>query len=179
MEGLPQGVRDLFLLPEPKAKDVIEIALGPEGSYAVVYQSSAGLRLLYHGLPDALRQWLIPVAGKGVSATRDLNSLQVSLGPNNSFFAFDKKGALWSNLPKDFDYALSLRRNSKGNFNTGKYPSSVSFGPDGSFVMIMADGCCIHNLRGYDDVLEPFLESRKLGKLKDVVCYIAFLKYRR
>jgi hypothetical protein len=60
----------------------------------------------------------------------------VSLGPNGAYFAYDKDGATWANLPAEFENAVRAARDSNGAFLPGKLPSCVSFGPEGSFVYI-------------------------------------------
>jgi len=91
-----------------------------------------------HGLPAGLDKWLVPVEGEGVA--RDIATLQVSLGPNGTYFAYDKDGQIWDNLPVELNSELQKARDSSGVFLPGRLPVSVSFGPDGSFVYIDQNG---------------------------------------
>ncbi|KAF2095676.1 hypothetical protein NA57DRAFT_79389 [Rhizodiscina lignyota] len=159
--GIPDGITEL-MTKAPKAKDILDVALGPDGSYCVVYTNQAGEPMLRRNeLPPALEKWFIPVPGNGLSAKRDLASLNVALGPNGSFFAFDSNGAFWSNLPAGFNDALSQRLDSKGNFKSGDYPQSVSLGADGTYVMTTVGGGGMWNLCGTNDILSNFLKESK------------------
>jgi hypothetical protein len=85
-------------------------------------------------LPQTLDQWLVPIEGQGVA--RDVATLQVSLGPNGTYFAYDKDGAQFEKLPPELDAHIQSLRDINGGFLPGSLPKSVSFGPNGSFVYI-------------------------------------------
>ncbi|KAK6385935.1 hypothetical protein LTS17_001507 [Exophiala oligosperma] len=66
---------------------IIVYAFGAFDRYYICWQDSQGqYRQERHGLPLALERWLFPSDG----TKRDLDTLQVSLGHNDEFFAFDK-----------------------------------------------------------------------------------------
>ena len=70
--GLPEDLSKLFTT-QPKVREVHEMALGPDGSFAAVYTNANGVTMLTrNNLPPTLDRWLVPVPGKGVSAQRDL-----------------------------------------------------------------------------------------------------------
>lgn len=71
---------------------------------------------------------------------RKIDQLAVGLGPGGSYFAFDKKSATWGNLPAEMAMEIASRLDKKGEFLIGKFPQSVAFGPDGSFVFLMKGG---------------------------------------
>lgn len=129
------------------------------------------LRLVVRsGLPAALDKWLVPVPGKGISAKRDLRSLCVVLGPNNSYFAQDDNGSAWSNLPPTLDSAIEQRRDAKGHFKSGGRPQSVALGPNGAYVLTTVGGGGAWDLKGEEDDVEKFLRESK--SLKGVVSAI-------
>lgn len=110
-------------------------------------------------LPAGLEKWLVPIPGKGV--IRDMPSLSVVLGPSNSYFAFDKNGSAWGNLPPVLNTAIEAGRDKKGNFKNGQGPQSVALGPDGSYIYVNTGGGGAWNLKGQNDVLNKFLHDSK------------------
>ena len=119
-------------------------------------------------LPAGLETWLVPAAGKGVA--RDIASLSFILGPGKSYFAFDKNGSAWGNLPPALNAAVEAARDKKGHFNPGQGPQSVALGPDGSYIYINTGGGGVWNLKGQNDVLDQFLRDSK--SLHGVVRYL-------
>lgn len=85
------------------------------------------------GLPENLHSWLLEVDSKGY-LVRDVKNLMVTLGPNNSFFATDKKSTYWRNLPAPLDKEIIALRNSKNEMTTGF--KCVQLGINGNYVMI-------------------------------------------
>ncbi|KIW14337.1 hypothetical protein PV08_07119 [Exophiala spinifera] len=66
---------------------ILVYAFGAFDRYYICWQDKQGqYRQERHGLPLALERWLFPFDG----TTRHLETLQVSLGHNDEFFAFDK-----------------------------------------------------------------------------------------
>lgn len=110
-------------------------------------------------LPAGLEKWLVPVPGKGVA--RDISSLSFVLGPNKSYFAFDKNGSAWGSLPPALDTAVEAGRDNKGRFKPGQGPQSVALGPDGSYIYVNTGGGGAWNLKGQNDVLDKFLKDSK------------------
>jgi hypothetical protein len=163
-KGIPEDVRKLMAV-EPKVANINEISFGPSGSYLCVYaKKGGGLMLTRSGIPDSLEKWLVPVAGKGVSASRDLASLNVALGPNGSFFAFDKNGAFWSKLPAALNKAIADKRDAKGRFKSGEYPQSVALGADDTYVLTTVGGGFAWTLTDDNKALKEFLRAQKSMK---------------
>ncbi|KIW62338.1 hypothetical protein PV04_10519 [Phialophora macrospora] len=81
-------IRPNGLLGDLETKNTILVyAFGAFDRYYICWQDRNGAyRQERHGLPPALDRWLFPPDGP----TRDLATLQVSLGPNDEFFAFDQ-----------------------------------------------------------------------------------------
>ena len=159
MENLPEDVNALFRNPDP-VKEVHEMALGGNGSFAAVYTNSkGGMMLSRSNLPASLESWLVPVKGKGVGANRDLSTMQISLGPGGSYFAFDKNGASWGSLPDGLDKAINERRDSNGRFLKGWYPSSVSLSVNGSYVFLSAGGGALWALDDASETLKTLLHT--------------------
>ncbi|KAH8894623.1 hypothetical protein GQ53DRAFT_762695 [Thozetella sp. PMI_491] len=126
-DHLPQDVTEL-MKRRPQIRDIREMALGPEGSFLVVYIDHNGIdRIMYRDLPVGLKGWLI----KNGSSVRDHASLQCSLRPNGAYFAFDNNGSIRGNLPVGMENACKERLLPSGNWKTGAFPASVTFGPDG------------------------------------------------
>lgn len=151
-------------------KELNEIALGPNGSYLVVYTKQDGTKYVNRwGIPESLRKWLVPIEGKGLGATRNLSSLRCSLGPDGSYFAFDKNGATWADIPAPLEEALKNKLNEDGEFKQGIYPQSVALGANGTYVMTTVGGGALWHLKGTQDVLENYLKKAKLGSLKGEV----------
>ncbi|EXJ68595.1 uncharacterized protein A1O5_08389 [Cladophialophora psammophila CBS 110553] len=66
---------------------ILVYAFGAFDRYYICWQDRHGeYRQERHGLPCALDEWLFPPDG----TSRDLETLQVSLGHNDEFFAFDR-----------------------------------------------------------------------------------------
>jgi hypothetical protein len=166
-KGVPEDVRKLMAV-EPKAADINEVSFGPDGSYLCVYtKKGGGMMLARSGLPESLNKWLVPIAGKGVSAKRDLGSLNVALGPKRSFFAFDKNGAFWSGLPDALEKAIAAKRDTKGNFKSGEYPQSIALGADDTYVLTTVGGGGAWTLTDDNKALREFLKAQK--SLKNIV----------
>lgn len=62
---------------------------------------------------------------------RDIPSLSVELGPNNSFFARDRDSYRWHNLPDALEEAIQQRLSPMGWRAT---PEVILLGADGAFV---------------------------------------------
>ena len=76
MCGLPDRINCLFNT-EPKAKAFHDIALGPNGSYAIIFTDQTGLKVRHSGLPQQVEQWLLNHSGRAISSARDLATMQV------------------------------------------------------------------------------------------------------
>lgn len=87
------------------------------------------------------------------------------LGANNSYFAHDKNGSAWGNLPSGLEAAIKARLDSKGRFKRGQGPltqgMSVSLGPEGTYVYISEGGGGNWQLKGHFDELDQTLTSLK------------------
>jgi hypothetical protein len=132
--GLPADVEALFT-GQNKVKEVFNLALAPDGSYRIVCQDANGLlphswmpcprSMTQHpldttvvriNLPAGLEKWLVP---SGNRCARDERTLEVALGPSNSYFANDKNGSAWGNLFLQMETAIKAQLDSKGRFKSG------------------------------------------------------------
>jgi hypothetical protein len=128
-------------------KDVIELALGTNGTYFVSYRDHDDQVLCKHyNLPNALTSWLY---GSHPSVVRDLSSLSITLGPYDSYYAWDKSCASWSNLPPKLEKSILNRLESQDAWRTvwkaggAEAPSFVSLGADEAYWMrtVSGGGC--------------------------------------
>jgi hypothetical protein len=69
------------------------------------------LRSGENNLPTRLETWLL----SGRQARRDLDSLNISFGEDDSFFAIDKDGFCWANLPPLLEDLLQASISRVGN----------------------------------------------------------------
>ncbi|KAF2676253.1 hypothetical protein K458DRAFT_424872 [Lentithecium fluviatile CBS 122367] len=136
--NLPPDVEALFT-KQPPIQDVIEFALGDQGTYFVSYRDHDGQVLCRHyNLPNPLTEYLYHGHPHVI---RDLSTLSISLGPYDSYYAHDKTSASWSNLPPVLEKAVLNRLISQDALKTvwkangAEAPSFVSLGADGSFFM--------------------------------------------
>lgn len=147
--GLPTDITVLFTNTTPPVQDVVELALGTSGAYFISYRSPVTGDLLckHYNLPNPLVDWLYASQPRVV---RDLATLSISLGPWDSFYAWDCTGASWSNVPPGLEKALEKRllRQEAGGvtvWDAGGYeaPSFVSLGSDGAYFMrtVRGGGC--------------------------------------
>ena len=169
MCGLPDRINSLFNT-EPKATEIHEIALGPNGAYAIIFSDQTGIKVRHSNLPLPVEQWLLNHSGRSINAGRDLASMQITLGPNGSYFAFDKNGCLWGGLPPGLQAAIDERRDSNGCFKPGAYPYLVSLGAEGTFTLFTVGGGGTWNLAGKQQ-LDQYLQG--LSSLMHVVCFFA------
>jgi hypothetical protein len=138
--NLPADVEALFTF-SPPIKDVIEFALGSHGTYFLSYYDSAGhAQCKHYNLPNPLVTFLY---GGQPSITRDLASLSIALGPWDSYYAWDRTGASWANLPASLEKAVlnRLERQDEARGETSwkadgyEAPCFVSLGADGAYFM--------------------------------------------
>ncbi|KAJ5930395.1 hypothetical protein N7466_005888 [Penicillium verhagenii] len=155
--NLPEGVMEL-IRQRPQIRDVRTMALGPNGSYLVVYIDHDGSdKLRHNNLPAGLKGWLI----KDDISVRDHASLQCALGPNGAYFAFDAQNSTRGNLPVGMEKCCKDRILPNGNWQVGKFPASVAFGPDGQFVVTTTGGGGYWNLCGTKAKLNTILKELK------------------
>lgn len=131
----------------PAIKDVIELSTGNNGTYFVSYRNHDGQILCKHyNLPNALTSWLY-CSHPGV--IRDLATLSITLGPYDSYYAWDKTSASWSNLPPKLEKSILNRLESQDAWKTvwkangAEAPSFVSLGADEAYWMrtVSGGGC--------------------------------------
>lgn len=166
MCGLPDRVNSLFTI-EPKAREIHEIALGPNGSYAIIFSDATGIKVRHSGLPAAMEEWLLSHSKRAINSARDLATMQITLGPNGSYFAFDKTGCTWGGLPPALDAAVNERRDGTGCFKPGAYPYLVSLGAAGTYTMFTVGGGGTWYFGGQKPELDQYLNG--LGNLMHVV----------
>jgi hypothetical protein len=166
--GLPDRINCLFN-NEPKAKEIHEIALGPNGSYAIIFSDQAGIKIRHSGLPLPVEQWLLNHSGRAINSARDLTTLQITLGPYGSYFAFDKNGCIWGNIPAGLEHAVNERRDSNGCFKPGAYPYLVSLGAEGTYAMFTVASGGTWYFAGQKQQLDQYLNG--MSSLMHVVCF--------
>jgi hypothetical protein len=144
--NLPADIEALFT-QSPAIKDVVELALGANGTYFVSYRDEFSQILCKHyNLPNALTSWLYC---SHPSIIRDLATLSITLGPYDSYYAWDKTSASWSNLPPKLEKAILNRVESQDAWKTtwkaggAEAPSFVSLGADEAYWMrtVSGGGC--------------------------------------
>lgn len=144
--NLPPDVEALFT-KTPAIQDVVEFALGDNGTYFVSYRDHDGQLLCKHyNLPNALTSWLY---GSNPTVVRDLSTLSIALGPYDSYYAWDRTCASWSNLPPKMEKSILNRLESQDAWTTtwkaggAEAPSFVSLGADGAYWMrtVSGGGC--------------------------------------
>ncbi|KAF2243410.1 hypothetical protein BU26DRAFT_117282 [Trematosphaeria pertusa] len=140
---------------QPPLKDVIEFALGDNGTYFVSYRDHDGQIFCRHyNLPNPLTEYLYHGHPHVI---RDLSTLSISLGPYESYYAHDKTSASWSNLPPALEKAVLGRLVSQDAWKTvwkenGRdAPSFVSLGADGSYFMRAVGGGGSWELKSKED----------------------------
>lgn len=96
------------------------------------------LRLGHYSLPNPLVTYLY---ASHPHVIRDLQTLSITLGPYDSFYAHDKTSAQWANLPPLLEKAVLNRLESQDAWKTvwkengQEAPSFVSLGADGTYFM--------------------------------------------
>ncbi|KAF2031670.1 hypothetical protein EK21DRAFT_62861 [Setomelanomma holmii] len=150
--NLPPDIEALFT-KTPAIKDVIEFALGSNGTYFVSYRDHDGQVLCKHyNLPNALTSWLYC---SQPTVVRDLTTMSITLGPYDSYYAWDKASASWSNLPPKLEKSILNRLESQDTWKTtwkANGAEAPSFGlhlfpshPD-AYVLITTAGKSFSNL---------------------------------
>lgn len=143
---LPADIETLFT-KTPPIRDVIEFSLRTNGAYFISYRDhDAQLYCKHHNLPNPLVEYLY-ASHPGV--VRDLSTLSVVLGPYDSYYAWDRTSASWSNVPAGLEKALLNRLESQDAWRTTwkadgyEAPCFVSLGNDGSYFMrtVSGGGC--------------------------------------
>lgn len=144
--NLPPDIEALFT-KTPAIRDVLDLALGANQSYFVSYRDHDGqTRCKHYNLPNPLVQYLY---ASHPSVIRDLPSLSIALGPYDSYYAWDRASASWSNVPPGLEKALLNRLESQDAWKTTwkadgyEAPSFVSLGADGAYFMrtVSGGGC--------------------------------------
>jgi len=143
--NLPPDITSLFT--QTPLISVIEFALGTNGAYFLSYRdpTTNTLACRHHNLPNPLVEFLY---ASHPTVIRDLATLSVALGPYESYYAWDREGASWSNVPAGLEKALLNRLESqdgvggrtvwkKGGLEA---PCFVSLGSDGSYFMRTVSG---------------------------------------
>ncbi|KAF1348288.1 hypothetical protein EJ07DRAFT_169644 [Lizonia empirigonia] len=113
--NLPPEVKTLFT-KTPSIQDVIELTLGANQAFFVSYRDHDGQVLCKHyNLPNPLVEYLY---ASQPSVMRDLSTLSISLGPYDSYYAWDRTSASWSNVPPGLEKALLKRLESQDTWRT-------------------------------------------------------------
>jgi hypothetical protein len=89
-------------------------------------------------LPLELKTWISSRTDGAKKPDRDFASLEISLGPNKSFFAFDKNGRRYHNLPTIVE--VTLQASPSDTLLAGWAPSYVTLGSMGSYILSTTRG---------------------------------------
>ncbi|KAF1844508.1 uncharacterized protein K460DRAFT_335276 [Cucurbitaria berberidis CBS 394.84] len=144
--NLPPDIESL-LTKTPAIKDVIELALSDKGTYFISYRDHDDQILCKHyNLPNPLTEYLY---ASHPAVIRDLSTLSITLGPYESYYAWDKTTASWSNLPPSLEKVVLARVESQDAWKTtwkangAEAPSFVSLGAEGAYFMrtVSGGGC--------------------------------------
>jgi hypothetical protein len=144
--NLPPDIEALFT-KTPPIQDVIELALGDQGTYFVSYRDHDNQILAKHyNLPNALTSYLYH---SQPNIIRDLATLSITLGPFESYYAWDISSASWNNLPPKLEKSVLNRLESQDaqrtvwKANGAEAPSFVSLGADEAYWMrtVSGGGC--------------------------------------
>ena len=121
----------------------------------------------HYNLPNPLVEYLYH---SHPHVIRDLSTLSISLGPYESYYAYDKTSASWANLPPVLEKAVLGRLESQDAWKTvwkdgGRdAPSFVCLGADGSYFMRTVGGGGSWDLRSKEEGMRgtnKFLEDSK------------------
>ncbi|KAF1938383.1 hypothetical protein EJ02DRAFT_410588 [Clathrospora elynae] len=144
--NLPPDIEALFT-QTPPIIDVIELALSSNQTYFISYRDHDGqIKCKHYNLPNPLTEYLY---ASHPAVIRDLLTLSITLGPYESYYAWDKSSASWSNLPPGLEKAVLGRLESQDAWKTvwkaggAEAPSFVSLGADGAYFMrtVCGGGC--------------------------------------
>ncbi|KAF2731409.1 hypothetical protein EJ04DRAFT_579122 [Polyplosphaeria fusca] len=165
--NLPPDVEALFT-KTPPIKDVLELSLGEHGTYFVSFRDSDGqIYCRHYNLPNPLTEYLYH---SHPSIIRDLTTLSVALGPYESYYAYDKSSASWSNLPPNLEKAVLNRLETQDAWKTvwkdqgREAPSFVSLGADGAYFMRTVGGGGSWELKSKEEGMQgtnKFLEGAR------------------
>ena len=135
--GLPEDLEAIF--KQGDVKDVSCAAFGDrEGSHVLAYTRKIGkVEKAYcsYGfkLPQVLWDWLSD------SDTRDYTNMTVTLGPNNSCFAWDTNSIRWHNLPVDLELAIQRWLSPMKGWKVGP-PRIIALGRGGAYFGLTEEG---------------------------------------
>ncbi|RFU31623.1 hypothetical protein B7463_g4728, partial [Scytalidium lignicola] len=163
VENLFQGLHTVI--------DLYSITFSPNGSFYIGYiHNNLNVKYvdgcLHANLPKELQTWLgekdkhkeyDPHLGRVVeksSIARDIATMRVWLGPNNSFYAQDKTGYTLGNLPENATRIIESYR------KKGDYVKNLALGYGSSYFVIFQSGLCCYDLSGCSKQLDKFMDKR-------------------
>lgn len=118
---------------------MIELALGPNGAYFIsYYDANSQITCKHYNLPNPMVDYLY---ASSPNVVRDLRTLSITIGPYDSYYAWDSASASWSNLPASLEKGLLARLETQEGWRTtwkangAEAPSFVSLGADGAYFM--------------------------------------------
>jgi len=116
----------------------------------------------YFGLPKALEDWL----GDAWEFKRDIPTLRITLGPNGSYFAIDKDGYAWDNLPESLEEDVATCCDPE----EADDPRLVALGAGGGFLMITRKGLYTYDFTGFSQKLDEAFDgsTSEVGNLDDI-----------
>ncbi|KAF2115659.1 hypothetical protein BDV96DRAFT_574255 [Lophiotrema nucula] len=141
MRNLPPGLNQLFAGPSCEVAHSVELAFGENGSYVFAYKNKNGMNsITANNIPPSLHAFLFAKSPQG-RLIRDIANLEVTLGPNGSYFATDLKSSAWANLPVEMERYLQSIRNAQGQLTQSF--RCVQLGINGNYMAItMQHGGC-------------------------------------
>ncbi|KAL6718008.1 hypothetical protein ACLMJK_004093 [Lecanora helva] len=155
---LPEGLKDLEagVGQGRPIQAIYSLKFGCNGAYLLAARNAHGAIIRRNNLPPQLESWLIDPVNK--TCKRDVVTLSVAFGPNGSFYARDKDGYRWHNLPDALEEAIQQRLGPAGWMAR---PDFVVLGADGAFIYSNDRGGCSHALGNYPKLQEVILNLQR------------------
>ena len=155
---LPEQLYEAIGSNARNVDNFVACAFGPDEQHFMTFRQRGGkITQRRHHLPSKLNDWLY----RNSRYTRNLETLRVVLGPNNSFFAMDKNGLRWDGVPPKLDQLLQESMTLEGWKSP---PKVVALGIDGTFILVDWKGNIKRDLQGRYDDLEKYLSAQNTGQ---------------
>ncbi|KAL9091436.1 MAG: hypothetical protein Q9165_004822 [Trypethelium subeluteriae] len=151
-QNLPVYTDTIFKSDDRWAKDLYNIALGPNGAQFAGFISKYGGKDTYgaHNLPPLLEKWL----GSPSACKRNIPTLRVVFGPGKYFFAWDKSGWCW-----DLEHP-ALEEFLTQNCGPGKdQPRLCALGTGGSYFLVTENSSYSYDLTGSSPELDKAFDE--------------------
>ena len=116
----------------------ISCAFGRGERHIFTFYQGSIFTIYYEDLPPKLEAWLFdPASGAHL---RDVQSLRVTFGEGDAFFAMDKNGFRWDELPELLEKYVQGFLIPVASVKERRTPRVVALGKNGSFVMVDTNG---------------------------------------